>query len=40
MLEFITWWLGIPSSSSHTLIGGFAGLQLLTLLQYTVSRVI
>src|ERR1035437_1557991 len=20
-----TWWLGIPSSSSHTLIGGFAG---------------
>src|SRR5690606_33603350 len=21
----LTWWLGIPSSSSHTLIGGFAG---------------
>src|SRR6202012_6059482 len=20
-----TWWFGIPSSSSHTLIGGFAG---------------
>lgn len=23
--NMITWWLGIPSSSSHTLIGGFAG---------------
>ena len=23
--NFLTWWLGIPSSSSHTLIGGFAG---------------
>jgi PiT family inorganic phosphate transporter len=23
--NLITWWLGIPSSSSHTLIGGFAG---------------
>lgn len=23
-----TWWLGIPSSSSHTLIGGFAGAAL------------
>jgi PiT family inorganic phosphate transporter len=21
----LTWWFGIPSSSSHTLIGGFAG---------------
>jgi PiT family inorganic phosphate transporter len=23
--NLITWWLGIPSSSSHTLMGGFAG---------------
>ena len=23
--NLFTWWLGIPSSSSHTLIGGFAG---------------
>ncbi|MBL0343059.1 MAG: inorganic phosphate transporter [Bacteroidetes bacterium] len=23
--NLITWWMGIPSSSSHTLIGGFAG---------------
>jgi len=23
--NILTWWLGIPSSSSHTLIGGFAG---------------
>ena len=25
MWNLITWWYGIPSSSSHTLIGGFAG---------------
>ena len=24
-----TWWLGIPSSSSHTLIGGFAGASIM-----------
>ena len=24
-----TWWLGIPSSSSHTLIGGFAGAAIM-----------
>lgn len=23
--NLLTWWLGIPSSSSHTMIGGFAG---------------
>src|ERR1700760_1812136 len=23
--NLITWWFGIPSSSSHTIIGGFAG---------------
>lgn len=26
--NLITWWQGIPSSSSHTLIGGFAGAAL------------
>jgi PiT family inorganic phosphate transporter len=25
--NLLTWWLGIPSSSSHTLIGGFAVLS-------------
>jgi len=25
-----TWWLGIPSSSSHTLIGGFAGSAIMS----------
>lgn len=28
MWNLLTWWLGIPSSSSHTLIGGFAGAAL------------
>ncbi|HEX3211481.1 MAG TPA: anion permease, partial [Actinomycetota bacterium] len=23
--NFLTWWLGLPTSSSHALIGGFAG---------------
>ena len=27
--SLITWWLGIPSSSSHTLIGGFAGAAIM-----------
>lgn len=27
--NLITWWYGIPSSSSHTLIGGFAGAALI-----------
>src|SRR5579863_2472599 len=26
--NLLTWWLGIPSSSSHTLIGGFVGAAL------------
>jgi PiT family inorganic phosphate transporter len=26
-----TWWLGIPSSSSHTLIGGFAGSAMMSV---------
>lgn len=28
--NLITWWLGIPSSSSHTLIGGFAGAAIIS----------
>lgn len=27
--NLLTWWLGIPSSSSHTLIGGFAGAAIM-----------
>ena len=27
--NLITWWFGIPSSSSHTLIGGFAGAAII-----------
>ena len=27
--NLLTWWYGIPSSSSHTLIGGFAGAALM-----------
>ena len=27
--NLITWWMGIPSSSSHTLIGGFAGAAIM-----------
>src|ERR1700749_2460343 len=26
--DLLTWWLGIPSSSSHTLLGGFVGAAL------------
>jgi len=29
MWNLLTWWLGIPSSSSHTLIGGFAGAAIM-----------
>lgn len=35
-----TWWLGIPSSSSHTLIGGFAGSAIMSTMMangYTTS---
>lgn len=38
--NLITWWLGIPSSSSHTLIGGFAGAAVMSAgfqaIQYSV----
>jgi len=27
--NLLTWWYGIPTSSSHTLIGGFAGAALM-----------
>ena len=27
--DLITWWLGIPTSSSHALVGGFAGAALM-----------
>ncbi|MFN5813071.1 MAG: anion permease, partial [Bacteroidota bacterium] len=27
--NLLTWWFGIPSSSSHTLIGGFAGAAIM-----------
>ncbi|MFZ4581107.1 MAG: inorganic phosphate transporter [Paludibacter sp.] len=30
MWNLLTWWLGIPSSSSHTLIGGFAGSAIMS----------
>jgi PiT family inorganic phosphate transporter len=35
--NLLTWWLGIPSSSSHTLIGGFAGAALLRVLDLMPS---
>jgi PiT family inorganic phosphate transporter len=28
--NLLTWWAGIPSSSSHTLIGGFAGAAIMS----------
>jgi inorganic phosphate transporter, PiT family len=35
--NLITWWFGIPSSSSHTLIGGFAGAGITNALYMGVS---
>ncbi len=35
--NLITWWFGIPSSSSHTLIGGFAGAGITNALFMHVS---
>jgi PiT family inorganic phosphate transporter len=32
--NLLTWWLGIPSSSSHTLIGGFAGAAITSALSF------
>ncbi|MDR0668345.1 MAG: inorganic phosphate transporter [Prevotellaceae bacterium] len=32
--NLLTWWFGIPSSSSHTLIGGFAGAAIVSSLSF------
>ena len=40
MWNLATWWFGIPSSSSHTLIGGFAGAAIMSTIMangYTTS---
>lgn len=37
--NLLTWWLGIPSSSSHTLIGGFAGAAIASYMSFTVVEV-
>src|ERR1700744_2656097 len=34
-----TWWFGIPSSSSHTLIGGFAGAGITNALYMGVNAI-
>src|SRR5665647_307339 len=34
-----TWWFGIPSSSSHTLIGGFAGAAIAKWGSFAVVKV-
>lgn len=36
--NLLTWWLGIPSSSSHTLIGGFAGAAIAKWASFTVIK--
>ncbi len=35
--NLITWWFGIPSSSSHTLIGGFMGAAVACTKAFTVN---
>ncbi|RYZ98334.1 MAG: inorganic phosphate transporter [Sphingobacteriaceae bacterium] len=35
--NLVTWWFGIPSSSSHTLIGGFAGAGMTNALYMGVN---
>src|SRR3954468_5730415 len=35
--NLLTWWFGIPSSSSHTLIGGFAGAGMTNALYMGVN---
>jgi len=37
--NLITWWFGIPSSSSHTLIGGFAGAGMTNALYLGVNAI-
>ncbi len=35
--NLLTWWFGIPSSSSHTLIGGFAGAAIANAGFYSIN---
>ncbi len=37
--NLVTWWFGIPSSSSHTLIGGFLGAALMNALMMDYHNV-
>ena len=37
--NLLTWWFGIPSSSSHTLIGGFLGAALMHALALDYNAV-
>ncbi|GHU97003.1 inorganic phosphate transporter [Bacteroidia bacterium] len=37
--NLFTWWMGIPSSSSHTLIGGFAGAAIASTLSVNAVHV-
>ena len=36
--NLLTWWFGIPSSSSHTLMGGFAGAAIINSLSFGAIR--
>ncbi len=38
--NLITWWFGIPSSSSHTLIGGFLGAALMHALKMDYQDIV
>ncbi len=38
--NLITWWFGIPSSSSHTLIGGFVGAALMHAVSINYSEIV
>ena len=38
--NLLTWWFGIPSSSSHTLIGGFLGAALMNALVMDYQHVV
>ncbi|MBC7556089.1 MAG: inorganic phosphate transporter, partial [Chryseobacterium sp.] len=37
--NLLTWWFGIPSSSSHTLIGGFLGAALMHTLMLDYHQI-
>lgn len=38
--NLLTWWFGIPSSSSHTLIGGFIGAALMHVLTLNYHEIV